>query len=67
MCVFVLVCVIPPTSSLPNQGSRVQPAIQEKKSIHDSESRPVVQQKTHIRLIMWSKPIGDSEGRTPLL
>ncbi len=43
---------------------------EKKKSLHDSlwlpESLPVVQQQTHIRLISGSKPIRDSEGRTPL-
>ncbi len=38
-----------------------------KKSLCDSESLPMVQQQTHIRLISWSKPIRDSEGRTPPL
>ncbi len=37
------------------------------KALHDSESLPVVQQQTHIRLISWSKPIRDSEVRTPPL
>ncbi len=35
--------------------------------LNDSESLPVVQQQTHIRPISWSKPIRDSEGRTPPL
>ncbi len=39
----------------------VRPAVREKKSLS------VVQQQTHIRLISWSKPIRDSEGRTPPL
>ncbi len=39
----------------------------EKKSLHVSESLPVVQQQTHIRPISWSKPIRNSEGRTPPL
>ncbi len=44
----------------------VRPAVREKKkSLCDSESLPVVQQQTHIRLISWSKLIRDSEGRTP--
>ncbi len=45
----------------------MRPAILEKKSLCDSESLPVVQQKTHIRPISWSKPIGDSEGFRPLI
>ncbi len=46
----------------------VRPAVREKKkSLCNSESLPVVQQQTHIRLISWSKPIRDSEGRTPPL
>ncbi len=45
--------------------SPVRPAVREKKSLCDSESLPVVQQQTHIRPISWSKPIRDSEGRTP--
>ncbi len=46
----------------------VRPAVREKKkSLCDSESFPVVQQQTHIRLISWSKPIRDSEGRIPPL
>ncbi len=40
-------------------------AVQEKKSLRDFESLPVDQQQTHIRPISWSKPIRDSEGRTP--
>ncbi len=35
--------------------------------LRDSESLPVVQQQKHIRPISWSKPIRDSEGRTPPL
>ncbi len=38
-------------------------AVQEKKV---TESLPVDQQQTHIRPISWSKPVRDSEGRTPL-
>ncbi len=45
----------------------VRPAVREIKSLRDSESLPVVQQQTHIRLISWSKPIRDSEGRIPAL
>ncbi len=46
----------------------MRPAVREKKkSLRDSESLSVVQQKTHIRLISWSKSIRDSEGRTPPL
>ncbi len=37
------------------------------KSLHDSESLPVVQQQTQIEPISWSKPIRDGEGRTPPL
>ncbi len=46
----------------------MRPAVQKKKkkSLRVSESLPVVQQQTHIRPISWSKPIRDSEGRTPL-
>ncbi len=44
-----------------------QPFEKRKKSLSDSESLPVVQQQTHIRPILWSKPIRDSEGRTPPL
>ncbi len=48
----------------------MRPAIREKclcdsESLRDSESLPVVQRQTHIRPISWSKPIRDSEGRTP--
>ncbi len=43
------------------------PADREKKSLCDSESLPVFQQQTHIRPISGSKPIRDSEGRTPPL
>ncbi len=39
----------------------------EKKSLCDSESLSVVQQKTHLRLMSSSKPIRDSEGQTPPL
>ncbi len=42
-----------------------QPFERGKKSLCDSESLHVVQQQTHIRLISWSKPIRDSEGRSP--
>ncbi len=42
-------------------------AVREKKSLRDFESLPVDQQQTHIRPISWSKPIRDSEGRTPSL
>ncbi len=46
----------------------MRPAVpKNKKSLRDSESLPVVQQQTHIRLISWSKPIRDSEGWTPPL
>ncbi len=45
----------------------VQPFEKKTKSLHDSESLSAVQQLTHIRLISWSKPIRDSEGRTPSL
>ncbi len=46
----------------------MRPAVREiKKSFCNSESLPVVQQQTHIRPISWSKPIRDSEGRTPPL
>ncbi len=37
------------------QGSKVSATL----------SLPVLQQQTHIRHISWSKPIRDSEGRTP--
>ncbi len=43
----------------------MRPAVREKKSLRDSESLSMVQQQTHIRPISWSKPIRDSEGRTP--
>ncbi len=36
-----------------------------KKKVSATESLPAVQQQTHIRLISWSKPIRDSEGRNP--
>ncbi len=36
-----------------------------KKRLRDSESLHVVLQQTHNRLMSWSKPISDSEGRTP--
>ncbi len=47
----------------------VRPAIREKinKSLRDSERLSAVQQQTQVRLISWSKPIRDSEGRTPPL
>ncbi len=47
----------------------MRPAVQEKKKVSTtSESLPVVQQQTHIRPILWSKPIRDSGGRTlPLI
>ncbi len=61
-----------------NQGSRVRPNfsrmrgrtsatshLSKKKSLCDSESLSVVQQKTHLRLMSSSKPIRDSEGQTP--
>ncbi len=35
------------------------------KKVSATLSLPVLQQQTHIRLISWSKPIRDSEGRTP--
>ncbi len=44
----------------------MRPAFQEKKKLF-AKSLPLVQQQTHIRLISWSKPIGDSEGRSPPL
>ncbi len=45
----------------------MRPAVREKKKFHYSESLPVAPQQTHIRLISWSKPIRDSERRTPPL
>ncbi len=41
--------------------------LSKKKSLCDSESLSVVQQKTHVRLMSLSKPIRDSEGQTPPL
>ena len=48
----------------------MRPVVRDKKflkSLCDSESLPLVQQQTHVRLKTWSKPIGDSEGRDPPL
>ncbi len=45
----------------------MRPVVREKKKKVSATSLPVVQQPTHIRLISWSKPIRDSEGRTPPL
>ncbi len=46
----------------------MRPAVQEKKKkVSATLSQPVLQQQTHIRLISWSKPIRDSEVRTPKL
>ncbi len=50
------------TNKNPRAHWCVQPFEKRKKSIRDSET----QQKT-LRLISWSKPIRDSEGRTPPL
>ncbi len=52
----------------PNKSEvALEVAALKKKSLRDSESLPVAQQQTHIRPISWSKPIRDSEGRTPPL
>ncbi len=43
----------------------MRPAIRQKKSLRDSKS--LLFDNRHVRLIAWSKPIRDSEVRTPLL
>ncbi len=70
--VFTLSCMRPNFSrvrltKIRGRTSAYQPFEKRKKSLRDSESLYVVQQKTHVRLISWSKPIRDSERGIPPL
>ncbi len=45
----------------------VRPAIRKKKKKSLRDSKSLLFDNRHVRLIAWSKPIRDSEGRTPPL
>ncbi len=45
----------------------VRPAIREKKKISATQKVSLLFDNRHVSLISWSKPIRDSEGRTPPL
>ncbi len=45
----------------------MRPAIQKKKKKSLRDSKSLLFDNRHVRLIAWSKPIRDSEVRTPLL
>ncbi len=45
----------------------MRPAIREKKKISATQKVSLLFDNRHVSLISWSKPIRDSEGRTPPL
>ncbi len=54
------------TNKIPGRTGASSHSRKEKKSIRDSEILCGSTKDTPVRLISWSKPIRDSEGRTPL-
>ncbi len=54
-------------TKIPGRTGASSHSRKEKKSIRDSETLCGSTKDTPVRLISWSKPIRDSEGRTPPL